>query len=827
TLGTQPQGIAYDGQRFYYAMDDNDGDPEKIYIYDPAVGDTVGSIPIVDPISKDPRGLAWDGQYLWLVADPVGPAWRALFQIDVRGQGTPAIVVNTAPVQFGLTTLGDTTIVPFNIANIGTDTLRVTDVQFDTSAFFLQNPSFPIKVPPNQARTINLSFAPTLYGTVEGTMTIFSNDVDDPQVQVPLRGKGLYPDPRIGLTASQHDFGDIWVPADGLTSWWLGVFNKGMQTLELQDFFLTNPAFSVQVPALPFSLAPDETLMVRVWFSAQQPIVYQDTLRIFSNDSTMPMAPVVLTGRGMAGPFGAGFQFWQFLVPDNPVASGLDKRVEGLKVIGDLNLDSQADVVLASEEYLIIALNGSSAGTADTLWRFNTCPSTNNCGSISLNGLFSAQKALQVTQDLDGDGFMDVVAATDGGNEHVYVLSGRTGSVIWQFGDDNDPFLGGFGAVDARRDFNGDGVPDVLAVASSNSQGLGHRSAYLFNGTNGNLLWQYPVPEPGQVSGYAIISLDDVTGDGVPDAVAGFGGDGVVQYAVALNGATGQMLWKFATGVPNGAKELLELPVPGETPDVIVADFFGDLYRLDGQTGNQLWHYDVLGIVIELALLPDINGDGLAEVLVANFAASSRIFCLSGADGQVLWTMPTVDWRSYSVRPVPDLNGDGVADVLAGDQAGFLYVFSGTGDSLIYQQQFPGTRVYTVNWLPSLDGNASAEILVGLDDGHVFALSGGSGPVGVQEDAQPVPARFALEQNYPNPFNPATTIAFSLPAGAVVRLTIYNSLGQVVARPLDGVRLPAGRHQIRWEAGSLPSGVYFYRLEAGGFSQVRKMLYLR
>ncbi len=827
TLGTQPQGIAYDGRYYYYAMDDNDGDPETIYIYDPATGDTVGSIPVADPISKDPRGLVWDGQYLWLVADPVGPTWRALFQIDVHGSGTPAIVVNTAPVQFGLTTLGDTTTLPFNITNIGTDTLLVTDVQFDTSLFFTENLSLPVKVSPGQAASIQLGFAPLTYGPVEGTMTLFSNDVDDPQIEVSLRGKGMFADPRIGLTASVHDFGDVWVPSEGLTSWWLGVFNKGMQPLTVTDFFLTDPAFSVQVPSLPLSLAPDETLRVRIWFEATQPVVYRDTLRIFSSDSTRPVTLVVLTGRGISGPFPAGFQFWQFLVPNNPVASGLDKRVEGLKPMGDVNRDGHLDVVLASEEYLIVALNGISAGQADTLWTFNTCPSTSNCGSISLNGLFSAQKALQTTSDLDGDSIPDVVAATDGGNEHVYVLSGRTGSPIWQFGDDANPFLGGFGAVDARRDFNGDALPDVLAVASSNAQGLGHRSAYLFDGSSGNLLWQFPVPEPGQVSGYSIISLSDVTGDLVPDAVAGFGGDGVVHYAAALNGATGQLLWKFTTGVPNGAKELLELPVPGETPDVIVADFFGDLYRLDGETGTSIWHYDVLGIVIQLARLPDINGDGLDEVLVASFSASSQIFCLSGADGQPLWTMPTVDWRSYGVAAVPDLNGDGVTDVLAGDQAGYFYIFSGLGDTLIYQQQFPGTRVYTVNWLPSLDGNESAELLIGLDDGRVFALSGGSVPVGVAPNPQPVPLHFALEQNYPNPFNPATTIRFLLPARSRVYLTIYNSLGQVVARPLKGIPLPAGRHQIRWQAGSLPSGVYFYRLQAGSFQQVRKMLLLR
>jgi hypothetical protein len=70
---------------------------------------------------------------------------------------------------------------------------------------------------------------------------------------------------------------------------------------------------------------------------------------------------------------------------------------------------------------------------------------------------------------------------------------------------------------------------------------------------------------------------------------------------------------------------------------------------------------------------------------------------------------------------------------------------------------------------------------------------------------------FELEQNYPNPFNPSTTIPFQIAEGSNVSLRIYNMLGQEVATLVDGF-LPAGRHEARWEAGDLPSGMYLYRL---------------
>jgi len=87
----------------------------------------------------------------------------------------------------------------------------------------------------------------------------------------------------------------------------------------------------------------------------------------------------------------------------------------------------------------------------------------------------------------------------------------------------------------------------------------------------------------------------------------------------------------------------------------------------------------------------------------------------------------------------------------------------------------------------------------------------------------PVPGAWDLAQNYPNPFNPVTTIAFSLPRRATVTLSVSNLLGQEVATLLRGER-EAGTYEARFDATGLPSGVYFYRLKADGFTQSRTML---
>jgi len=84
------------------------------------------------------------------------------------------------------------------------------------------------------------------------------------------------------------------------------------------------------------------------------------------------------------------------------------------------------------------------------------------------------------------------------------------------------------------------------------------------------------------------------------------------------------------------------------------------------------------------------------------------------------------------------------------------------------------------------------------------------------------PRDFALEQSYPNPFNPATTIEYSLPAETHVRLTVYNLLGQEVAVLVDEVQ-ESGYKAVRFNGDQLSSGIYIYRINAGGYTETKRM----
>jgi len=98
--------------------------------------------------------------------------------------------------------------------------------------------------------------------------------------------------------------------------------------------------------------------------------------------------------------------------------------------------------------------------------------------------------------------------------------------------------------------------------------------------------------------------------------------------------------------------------------------------------------------------------------------------------------------------------------------------------------------------------------------------------VGTQNPNTEVPRVFSLSQNYPNPFNPSTVINFSIPKTSMVNLVVYDVLGREVMTLVNDVMQP-GEYNALFDASTLSSGVYFYRLEAGSFTDTKKMLLVK
>jgi hypothetical protein len=97
---------------------------------------------------------------------------------------------------------------------------------------------------------------------------------------------------------------------------------------------------------------------------------------------------------------------------------------------------------------------------------------------------------------------------------------------------------------------------------------------------------------------------------------------------------------------------------------------------------------------------------------------------------------------------------------------------------------------------------------------------------GVGQGGNGLPDAFSLEQNYPNPFNPSTKITYNLAKSGPTSLSVFNVLGQKVATLVSAHEI-AGAHEVTFDASRLASGMYFYRLESGTFTAVKKMMLLK
>jgi hypothetical protein len=120
-----------------------------------------------------------------------------------------------------------------------------------------------------------------------------------------------------------------------------------------------------------------------------------------------------------------------------------------------------------------------------------------------------------------------------------------------------------------------------------------------------------------------------------------------------------------------------------------------------------------------------------------------------------------------------------------------------------------------------------------ISEAVLFDGDGHSNPAVVlgSLEVQTTPTEFSLLQNYPNPFNPETNIKYNLAEGAGVQLRIYNIVGQVV-RTLVSEQQSAGRYQVRWDGtddrgSAVSSGIYFYQISAGSFSDVKRLMLLK
>ncbi len=192
--------------------------------------------------------------------------------------------------------------------------------------------------------------------------------------------------------------------------------------------------------------------------------------------------------------------------------------------------------------------------------------------------------------------------------------------------------------------------------------------------------------------------------------------------------------------------------------------------------------------------------------------------------------------KKYYINGNADLDGNGVAEGLQLEVKGLLEqlalllppvgvneVVLESGDTTLTPSIMRSAYVYV--WIEEdrSFGIHNPAYTVGLLDAAIREVGG---VVHVTPGESDLPVDYSLAQNYPNPFNPTTTIEFSLPENANVSITIYDALGNELETVYRGEN-NAGVHKVEWNAARYASGIYFYKMSAGNFVQVKKMLLLK
>jgi len=157
-------------------------------------------------------------------------------------------------------------------------------------------------------------------------------------------------------------------------------------------------------------------------------------------------------------------------------------------------------------------------------------------------------------------------------------------------------------------------------------------------------------------------------------------------------------------------------------------------------------------------------------------------------------------------KAFPDVNGVSVPTT-AGTHS-YIYTYK-------RQSDWVDTSIFTEAFLQN-DNDSS---IVNSGRGHYA-------PLGINHNGANIPAKYNLNQNYPNPFNPSTVISFDIPKSGNARLIIYDVLGTVVYRLVDGY-LFAGSYKYDFNASGITSGVYFYKLSTDNFTETKRMVVIK
>jgi len=387
--------------------------------------------------------------------------------------------------------------------------------------------------------------------------------------------------------------------------------------------------------------------------------------------------------------------------------------------------------------------------------------------------------------------------------------------------------------------------------------------------TSGDTLWTFPVPGSGGSMNFSGAQNDSLVFAG--------GQHGLGLYA--LNRQTGQLKWHK----PIGSLFTRHIILDGDIAFIVTVD---SLYCLLIQNGATVWtqrmsiqgtpavddNYVYVVGKYKIRVLNKLSGESLWEKSnsqnsLGGITVDESCFYTFSNDTILAYYKESREVKWFYHRPGATINNNGQNTFAAsnsilcfnvrdnGEGNGQIIALNKATGDYIWEHTFEGDYVYApviangaVYVIPSKEQdiygfnlNTGEQIFIDksnnyrnqpiVADHKLYVITSRKVIVfhneetAVEERGDPIPGRFELSQNFPNPFNPETTIAYSIKEKCRVTLNVYNVQGKQVATITNGEFQP-GSYEFKFNGRGLPSGIYFYRLQAGRFTDVKKMILL-
>ncbi|MCR9134188.1 MAG: T9SS type A sorting domain-containing protein [bacterium] len=549
-------------------------------------------------------------------------------------------------------------------------------------------------------------------------------------------------------------------------------------------------------------------------------------------------------------------------------ASSNNWTIENNLVVADGTINFNSTSSTATVESIqvtggTLTLSGSGSTTADNVTFSSGTITTNNGLSVNSGGSF-----YQTGGTLSGNITTNRQITGDAGWRLLSLP--KTGGTVQDVSDDS-PVQGVSGGDDASADANfiiydSDATfEQPTNVSTAWGDGLGFGLYFYNNTTNGSSTLPVTLDASGAepssdvtvtlnpaASGYTLVGNPyasnyntnsmTATSSNISNTIA-FWNDGTSSYSTQDRTASSGYIispWQgFWVQTVSAAATTLTIPTSGKTSSSTTGTFFSKEVNNRGDINFSLSSESTYDEAIRLAFRSeasigyDTDDFGKLTPLVPSYAT------MAFESNDILKSVESLPYNleeevTLSLQPqMVGVSGDfsfawNGLETIPGEWELILHDYE-TGANINMRDEseytfFQAAHAKVSSSPLSLLNGPAAVAMKAKAEGNRFGIT--IRPTSVSNETEETPALFALEQNYPNPFNPSTTISYSVQEAGAVNISVYNLMGQKVATLVDETKA-AGQYNVRWNAAGAASGMYYYRLEAGGQSITRKMTLIK